>query len=332
MLTLDGSTLEGGGQIVRSAVALSAITGEPVKIVNIRAGREKPGLRYQHCAAIEAVAGTCSAQVEGCEVGRNMVVFIPGSIRRKEITVDIGTAGSIPLVLHAWLPVILECGGVITLKGGTEVRFSPTIDYFEHVYAPVLRSHGAVIRTEILNRGYYPRGGGMVRVSVEPSRIVPLDLAAEKCAGDSGICSCSSNLPDHVAFRQAASANSVISNAKMSELPVYYDQRKGFGTGSSVTLWIGYKGACALGKPGLPAEKVGESAARSLIEEVQSEGLVDQYLSDQFLIYLARYGGRYSSSRYTHHARTMVWLLEQFGLVVAVREGPPVEFLNENGS
>jgi RNA 3'-terminal phosphate cyclase (ATP) len=332
MLELDGSALEGGGQIVRSAVALSAITGIPIRIRNIRAGRDRPGLRYQHCAAVHAVASVCNAHVEGCGVGEKMLVFQPEKVEKKNITVDIGTAGSIPLVLQAWLPVILGCGGEILLKGGTEVPLSPTIDYFEHVCGRLLRSHGAAITTEILERGYYPRGGGLVKVTVGPSHMRPISLDDISAAVDRGIISCSSNLPDHVAARQAQSAVSVLMEEGTGELPVQFDRRVGPGTGSSITMWVGYKGACALGKRGLPAEKVGRTAARALLEELGMEGGTDQYLSDQLLLYLARYGGSYSSSRYTLHARTMIWLLEQFGFYVEVREGTPVEFVHAGGS
>jgi RNA 3'-terminal phosphate cyclase (ATP) len=332
MLELDGSVLEGGGQIVRSAVALSAITEIPIEIRNIRAGRDRPGLRYQHCAAIQAVASVCNAHVEGCGVGEKTLIFQPEKVENKSISVDIGTAGSIPLVLHAWLPVILGCGGEIRLKGGTEVPLSPTIDYFENVCGRLLRSYGAAIRTEILERGYYPRGGGVVNVAVEPSHMRPISLDDGSAAVDRGIISCSSSLPDHVAARQAQSAASALMEEGIGELPVHFDRRAGPGTGSSITIWVGFKGACALGKRGLPAEKVGRSAAAALVNELRSEGGVDQYLSDQLLLYLARYGGRYSSSRYTLHARTMVWLLEQFGFYVEVGEGHPVEFAYAGGS
>jgi len=331
MLELDGSALEGGGQIVRSAVALSAITGIPVKIRNIRAGRERSGLRYQHCAAVRAVASVCNARVEGCDVGGKTLTFKPGKIEKKKISVDIGTAGSIPLVLQAWLPVILECGGEIVAKGGTEVQLSPTIDYFEHVHVKLIRSHGAAVTTEIMQRGYYPRGGGVVRVVVGESCMRPIS-PGERSAADNGIISCSSNLPGHVADRQASSAASLLSEEGIGELPVHYDRRDGPGTGSSITMWVGYKGACALGRRGLPAEKVGRSAAGALLCELRSGGDVDMFLCDQLLLYLARYGGRYSCSQYTLHARTMIWLLEQFGFPVDVREGHPVEFINESGS
>lgn len=328
MLALDGSALEGGGQIVRSAVALSAITGTPIEISNIRAGRQHPGLRYQHCAAIRAVAAVCGADMEGCEVGETRLLFHPGKVENREVTIHIGTAGSIPLVLQAWVPVVLECGGTIQAAGGTEVPMSPTIDYFENVYARALRLLGTDIRTEIRERGYYPKGGGCVTVTVKQSRPRPLSLGPTSAAPGRGIISCSSNLAGHVATRQAASAQAVLKEEGVEELPVDFDRRRGPGTGSSITAWAGFKGACALGKRGLPAEKVGRSAATSLVNEIRSAGEADQFLADQLLLYLARYGGRYTTSQYTLHARTMVWVLEKFGYVIDVRDDQPVELIN----
>jgi len=151
-------------------------------------------------------------------------------------------------------------------------------------------------------------------------------------AAGCGIVSCSSGLPDHVAARQASSAVSFLAGEGIDGIPVEYDRRDGPGTGSSITVWFGCRGACALGRRGVPAELVGSSAARGLVDELRLQGDVDRYLGDQLLIYLARYGGRYSCTEYTLHARTMVWLLEQFGFFVDVHEGHPVEFACESGS
>ena len=323
MLSIDGSLLEGGGQIVRSAVALSAVTGTPVAIFSIREKRERPGLANQHCAAVRAVAESCHARVTGNTPGSSRLTFIPGSVVPRDISVDVGSAGSIPLVMQAWLPVALEEGGSLTVQGGTEVHFSPTIDYVTEVFLPALGEAGDGVMVEVVRRGYFPVGGGEVRITADPAKPARIAITSAERAG---IRSCSSNLPDHVADRQAASARAYILRETGEEYPVSIRRSVGPGTGTSCTVWKGGKGACSLGKRGLPAEKVGEAAARELVAGLRSGGDVDLHLSDQLLIYLALGGGSYTAPEFTLHARTMCWLLSLFGLPVTVTERDLVEF------
>ena len=324
MLRIDGSLFEGGGQIVRSAVALSAATGTPVEIVAIRKNRSRPGLANQHCAAVRAVAEACHARVTGNTPGSSRLSFVPGSIVRRDISVDVGTAGSVPLVIQAWLPVALEEGGSLIVQGGTEVRFSPTIDYFTEVFLPALGPAGAGVTVDVIRRGYFPVGGGIVRITTEPAALPRITLGGGK---GNGIRSCSSNLPDHVADRQAASARAYLLRETGEEYPVSVRRSEGPGTGSSCTVWNGAKGSSALGRRGLPAEKVGEAAASGLVAGIRAGGDVDLHLSDQLLLYLARGGGSYTAPEFTLHARTMCWLLSLFGLPVTISERGTVEFL-----
>jgi len=325
MLTIDGSRLEGGGQIVRLAVALSAISETPIAVTRIRQNRQKPGLAPQHIAAVRAAAGTCGAECTGLAPQSREITFTPGSLRRADLQIETGTAGSIPLVLQAWLPAALRTGGSITVTGGTEVAQSPTIDYVDRVLAPVLRRAGASIDIAVLERGYYPRGGGCVHVRVEPG--LPGPIAVPEGEGECGLVSCSAGLPGHVTERQAAAARDLLRDEAGLSCTATLDHReRGPGAGSSVTVWSGAKGAVALGRRGLPAEEVGRAAARTLVEECRSPGTVDVHLADQLLVYLALCGGEYGTHTFSTHAKTACWLLAEFGYPVGCRENRTVEF------
>jgi RNA 3'-terminal phosphate cyclase (ATP) len=178
---------------------------------------------------------------------------------------------------------------------------------------------------EIIKRGYYPEGGGEVLVSVEPSRLSPIRFPDEK-PGTCGILSCSSNLPDHVAERQAAAAKGLLAGRLGIPCEVRLDRRKGISTGSSCTVWAGAKGGIGLGKRGLPADRVGEMAARALLSEVSRGGQVDSHLADQLLIFIALFGGSFTAPACSLHAATMCWLLERFGYRVHSRTNGVVEF------
>jgi RNA 3'-terminal phosphate cyclase (ATP) len=325
MLTIDGSFGEGGGQIVRNAAALSALSGKPVQIERIRAGRTRPGLAAQHIAAVRVVAEACHAECSGLSPGSGSLTFIPGEPGYSDVSADVGTAGSISLVIQAWLPVALIFGGRLRVTGGTEVTQSPTIDYLDHVCAGVLRAAGAEIGISILKRGYYPEGGGEVLVGVKKKKIspiVPEDPSGSPCS----VISCTSNLPDHVSERQATSAETYLREQGFP-CTAAIDRRTGTSTGSSCTVWRGGKGGSALGKRGLPAEKVGKEAAMQAISGFNAPGTVDLHLSDQLLVPIALFGGIYTTAAATSHAATACRLIDRFGYTVRhERKGELVEY------
>ena len=324
MLTIDGARLEGGGQIVRMAVALSSLTGTAVQIVRIRAKRDNPGLAAQHISAIRAVSIPSRAEVSGLSPSSSSLSFSPSPLQKSDISIDVGTAGNVSLVLQTWLPIGLKVGGRILVRGGTEVQHSPTIDYLVRVFLPLLRKYGARVELSILKRGYYPKGGGLVQATVEPAHLTPLNITAE--GTEAGIISCSSNLPDHVVVRQASAARKRLKEDLGINPLVYLDRRTGQSTGSSCTAWCGTKGGIALGRRGYPAESVGTEAADMLINEIRAGGTVDTHLADQLLIYLALYGGSYTTGSLSLHAQTMHWLLGEFGFDVKIRPNKVVEF------
>ena len=316
MIEIDGSYGEGGGQIVRTAVALSAVTAKSVLIKRIRQGRPKPGLAAQHARAIRTLGEICHAAIKGAEPGSSEVLFCPHEISGGSRRVDIGTAGSVALLMQCLLPALLQADRPTSLhvQGGTDVQWAPTVDYFKNVFLTALSFFGVKARVQILRRGYYPHGQGQVLLEVEPAPLKPGHIFYESFAAAqnivSGISHCS-NLPQHVAERQAASAIERLQEAgyvaeilqEVSRLP---------STGSGITLWTAGKGASSLGERGLPAEKVGQRAAEEMERELCSPAAVDVHLADQLIPYLALAGGSYSVREISRHTKTNIWTAGHF--------------------
>lgn len=312
MIEIDGSYGEGGGQIVRTAVALSAVTGKPVRIKKIRQGRPKPGLAPQHAQAVSALARLCSAKITGVKPGSPEISFDPGAIQGGHYQIDIGTAGSITLLMQCLMPATFKADGPVTLeiRGGTDVQWSPTIDYFKNVFLPALACFRAEVSLEIRQRGYYPKGQGSVLLNVEPSDLQSAHLTRSEIQRVEGISHCS-NLPEHVARRQAESALQALKEAGY-DAEVSSEILALPSTGSGITLWCGFKGASALGERGLPAEKVGRTAAEEMISEMASSASVDVHLADQLIPYIALAGGGYTTRWISMHARTNIWTAGHF--------------------
>jgi len=311
MIEIDGSHGEGGGQIVRTATALSAVTGEPVRISNIRQGRPRPGLAHQHVRAIEGLAQICGARTRGVSLGSTEVTFEPGEIKGGSYEMEIGTAGSVTLLIQCLLPALTRAEGAVKVAvvGGTDVKWSPTIDYLQQVALPAFGLFGVAARLTLERRGYFPLGGGRVVVETWPSTL----RSASILPSDSpirGISHCS-NLPEHVARRQAEAAGKLLEAAGFSaEIEVQVVNAN--STGSGITLWSGFRGASALGERGVRAENVGSSAAADLIQELRSHASVDVHLADQLVPYLALAGGSYSTREITGHTRTNLWTASRF--------------------
>ena len=317
MLRIDGSYGEGGGQVLRTALALSAITGKAVEVVNIRANRPNPGLATQHMHGVRALARLCNARVEGAEVGSTRVRFEPGEITPQRLRIDVGTAGSISLILQVLLlPCAFSRGEVVLdIKGGTDVRWSPPIDYVKHVLLPVVAKLGFSASVEVLARGYYPKGGGRVRVRVKPVRKLSGVRLLERgrLLGVKGIAH-ASRLPGHVLEREAKAAEGIL---RRYNPEITLELRKDFSTGTGITLWACYEntrlGGSALGERGKRAEQVGEEAARALLAEIESGASVDVHLADQLVPFLALAEGdsAFTVRELTGHLKTNIFVTEQ---------------------
>ncbi|MBU4373246.1 MAG: RNA 3'-terminal phosphate cyclase [Euryarchaeota archaeon] len=312
-MELDGSYGEGGGQILRTAVALSAVTGKTLEINNIRRTRPKPGLAAQHVKAVESLASICNAEVDGCKLLSTNLSFKPGKIKGGVYEIDIGTAGSISLFLQCLMPAAVHAPETVMIKitGGTDVLWSPSIDYLRFVTMGALSQMGYHCELNLIRRGYYPRGGGCVEAVINPSVLKKTSFDTNPCSFVQGI-SHSSGLPAHVAERQAASAEKLL-REEGYDTRISLEVKDYPSTGSGITLWCGTLGGSALGKPGLRAEKVGSNAAEAILPELKSGAGVDVYLADQLIPYIALAGGGSFTTRViTPHTKTNIWVTEQF--------------------
>ncbi|MGY5881389.1 MAG: RNA 3'-terminal phosphate cyclase [Candidatus Thorarchaeota archaeon] len=326
MIEIDGSYGEGGGQILRTSVSLAALTMKSVRISKIRAGRPKPGLKRQHLSGIKLAGELVDASIEGLEVGSTDILFSPNQRRSGSFSIDIGTAGSISLILQAVLPPAVLAPDPITfhIRGGTDVKWSPPIDYLRNVFSPMLRQLGSTIEIEQKKRGHYPRGGGEILCKITPAKeLNSLDLVDfGELSTVMGISHCV-RLPAHVAERQASSAEQVIREkydvAINIEIESYSkNEDHHLGPGSGIVLWADDRngtrlGADSLGDRGVRAEKVGMKAAEQLVNEVSRGKAVDSHLADMIVPYLAVAKGSSTIgiSEVTSHLTTNLWTIEQ---------------------
>ncbi|MBN1763030.1 MAG: RNA 3'-terminal phosphate cyclase [Methanomicrobia archaeon] len=318
MLPIDGSVGEGGGQIIRTAIALAAITGKEVELTNIRANRPKPGLSAQHLHAVEAVERISGGHTEGLALRSTHLIFTPGTLKGFKGEIDIGTAGSITLLLQCLIPVALFADRETSVKitGGTDVNWSPPIDFYLNVFLKALREMGCAVYLDLKRRGYYPKGGGVVDVTVTPvTQLKGFVLQEPETANVIKGVSHSSGLPAHVAERQANAAKQTLKgvgyNAKI-KMEIEEDGKR--TTGSGITLWRGYKSGTALGERGKRAEIVGEEAARNIITELETAATVDVHLADQLVPYIALADDK-SELRVremTKHLETNIFITQQF--------------------
>ncbi len=314
MINIDGSYGEGGGQILRTAIALSCVTGESVEIYNIRANRPKKGLAMQHLKGVEAAKLISDAEVEGLRLGSTRIIFKPKRVKAKNLRIDIGTAGSVTLIFQTILPPLLTADreARIEITGGTDVQWSPSIDYFRFVTSKALKEMNADFSIELVKRGYYPKGGGKVVLYVNPSNLSGKAFEAERCDVVRGISHCS-NLPKHVAERQAKAAESFLAERGYNA-EIEIETQRGFSTGSGITLFCGYKGGVALGEKGKRAEKVGEEAAMEIYDELESDATFDRHLADQVMCFaaIARGETEYTTSEITKHILSNEYVINKF--------------------
>ena len=320
MLVIDGSIGEGGGQILRTALGLAAVLRKPIKVINIRAKRRNPGLQRQHLTGVKAIATLTNARIEGAYLGSTSLYFEPRGLRCGEFVFDVGTAGSVTLVLQTLLPVLpyLPCRSIIEIRGGTDVPWSPPVDYIRYVFIPLARLCGVEIELELIRRGHYPRGGGIIKLYIEPTHSLNSIELAERGALKTikGRSHCV-KLPKHVAERQARAAYEYLYQRLKIPMDIeieFYDPDKDphLGPGSGIVLYAitekSILGADSLGAKGKPAEQVGQEAAIKLIEELESNAAVDRHAADMLvpLMVLAKGRSVVTASKLTLHTMTVI--------------------------
>jgi len=317
MITIDGSFGEGGGQIIRTSLALSLITGQAVRIYNVRARRDKPGLQRQHLTAVNAAAEIGAAQVEGAQVGAREFEFKPGQVKAGAYTFDIGTAGSTTLVLQTVLPplMIADEPSLLTLRGGTHNVHAPPYEFLAQTFLPLVSRMGPRLAIELVRYGFYPPGGGQLNVFIEPAQLARLDLRERGAFIGQRARALVIKLPPQIAERelsivreqlgwteeqlQIETSNNALSPGNVLTLAFESAQVKEIITG--------------MGERGVRAETVAERACAEARGYLAHDAPVGEHLADQLLIPLALAGGgSYTTGPLSLHTTTNIEVIKKF--------------------
>ncbi len=324
MIQVDGSAHSGSGTLLRYAVALATLLGEPLHMTRIRAKREKPGLRPQHLQAVRACCSLSDGEVEGAEVGSTEIFFKPGdTLKTGDFRWDIGTAGSTTMLAFTLIPLALfasrPCS--FSMVGGLFQDFAPSAFHLQRVLLPILKRMGAEIRMEVLQPGYPPKGEGRLRVEVKPLRggLKPLRMTEQGALKRIRGISLASHLEnERVSERMADQCKRLLEKrGYQTQIEVLNDQTA-LQKGAALLLWAETETGCLLGsdqagKPGRRSEKIAHSVVTSLFEDLDTKATTDRHLADQLILFAALAGGtsEYLIPRITEHVESNLWLVEK---------------------
>jgi RNA 3'-terminal phosphate cyclase (ATP) len=317
MLSIDGSLGEGGGQIFRSALALSMVTRRPVRIERIRAGRAKPGLLPQHLTALQASAAICNAEVTGATAGSSQVSFRPRAIRGGEHRFAVQGAGSATLVVQTISYALLRAPepSVITVEGGTHNPSAPPADFLERCWAPALRAMGAQVEVALERPGFHPKGGGMLTAKIVPSELGRFEREERGPERARRAVTMLAALNEGIADRELRVARERLSLGRDQMSKLLFDES--FGPGNAFLVELEHTAGSSIfssfGDRGLRAEQVAEQAIGRALAFHESDAAVDEHLADQILLAMAiGKGGLFTTTEPTSHTRTQIDLLRRF--------------------
>ncbi len=316
MIKLDGSAGEGGGQILRTALGLSLVTGQSFTITNIRANRRRPGLMRQHLTAVRAAAEIGCGLVEGAEIGSEKLAFTPGAVRPGSYHFSIGTAGSCTLVFQAVLPALLVADGPteLVLEGGTHNPMAPPFDYLKATFLPLLEQMGAKVVATLDRPGFYPAGGGRIRIRVEPAKdLRPIELVSLSDISFSARAVCA-QLPGHISSRELKIVQDKLHICDEKLEQVQLDK---YGPGNVLSIFVHSDQVTetftGFGQKNVSAEKVATRTVKQVRTYVQATVPVGSYLADQLLIPIALAGsGCFRTGRPSGHTLTNMEVIKQF--------------------
>lgn len=318
MIQIDGAFGEGGGQILRTSLSLSLVTGKPFRIENIRAGRKKPGLLRQHLTAVQAASAIGEAETQGAVLGSKALTFVPGKVRAGNYHFAVGTAGSGTLVLQTILPPLMAASAAsrIVIEGGTHNPAAPPFDFVERCFLPLIEKMGPRVKVELQRYGFYPAGGGRFTVEITPSASLrPFMLGERGGIVAKKIVALVANLPDHIAHRELDTAGRRLEWEP--ECQSCIDTKNSLSPGNLLMIELKSSGLTqvltAFGQRGVKAEEVAADAVQQAREYLATPATADEHLADQLLLPLALAGGgSFTATKLNLHAQTNMHVIRKF--------------------
>jgi RNA 3'-terminal phosphate cyclase (ATP) len=318
MIIIDGSQGEGGGQILRTSLSLSIVTGKSLRIFNIRAGRKKPGLKRQHLTAVHAAAQISGAEAQGAEIGSRDLMFVPGKLTPGEYRFSIGTAGSTTLVLQTVMPPLLTASSSskLTLEGGTHNLAAPPFDFLKRTFLPLINRMGPAVKLSLLRPGFYPAGGGQFTAAIRPAeKLTPIDILERGEIVAQKARAMVANLPRHIAERELKVIQKDL-DMPAADLSVFeIDNARGPGNVVFIEIVSPHISEVftGFGEKGVRAETVARRAAEEAKHYLKSGAPVGSHLADQLLLPFALAGGgSFITQELSEHSKTNIAVIQKF--------------------